>query len=197
MAARPVPVRAAAGRRRSLGSGMPSRQRFAVYLVFGALWLSGCVWLGLDQFFSRPGQFGLTPHPWEPPILLAAGVMAILSTYLLGWVTARHVLKWWPVRLRRLSGGALAAMFFFLTLSGFALFFVSDDRWQRVPPLRTISWELPLPRLRFSTGSLPGAATCAVPLRGPDSIPVRHPAGRSPDIRRRRAPNRCASEARG
>ena len=51
--------------------------------------------------------------------------------YLLGWVTAGHVLRWWPGRLRRLSGGALATLFVLLTVSGFALFFVSDDRWQR------------------------------------------------------------------
>ena len=29
-------------------------------------------------------------------------------------------------------GGALAALFLLLTLSGFALFFVSDDRWQHL-----------------------------------------------------------------
>jgi hypothetical protein len=62
---------------------------------------------------------------------LAHGIIAILGMYLLGWVTAGHVLRWWPGRLRRLSGGALATLFVLLTVSGFALFFVSDDRWQR------------------------------------------------------------------
>ena len=106
---------------------MPRRQRFAVYTVFGVLWVSGCWWLLLDEFFTRPGQFGSMPHPWEPAILLIHGIVAILSMYVLGWVSARHVLRWWPARLRRLSGGLLAALFAVLTSSGFALFFVSDD----------------------------------------------------------------------
>jgi hypothetical protein len=111
---------------------MPGRQRVAIYAVLGALWLSGCLWLLLDQYFSRPGEFGRTPNALEPPILLIHGIVAILSMYLLGWVTSRHVLKWWPGRLRRLSGASLAAFFVLLSLSGFALFFVTDDRWQRV-----------------------------------------------------------------
>jgi hypothetical protein len=111
---------------------MPLLQRRCVYGVFGLLWLSGCAWLILDQFFESKGQFGAMPNAWQPPILLLHGVIAILSMYLLGWITARHVLRWWPARLRRLSGGTLAALFVLLTLSGFALFFVSDDRWQHV-----------------------------------------------------------------
>jgi len=114
---------------------MPVRKRFAIYLVFGALWLSGCTWLLLDQFFESTGQFGMVPHPWEPAILLMHGIIAILSMYLLGWITARHVLRWWPGRLRRLSGASLAALLTLLALSGFALFFLSNDRWQRLAAL--------------------------------------------------------------
>jgi hypothetical protein len=114
---------------------MPMRKQLTVYGVFGLLWLSGCAWLVLDQFFESKGQFGVMPNAWQPPILLLHGVIAILSMYLLGWITARHVLRWWPARLRRLSGGALATLFVLLTSSGFALFFVSEDRWQHVAAL--------------------------------------------------------------
>jgi len=124
---RRVPSKKSAARDR-----MPARKRLAIYSVLGTLWLSGCAWLVLDQFFESRGQFGMTPHPWAPAVLLVHGIVAIFSMYLLGWVTARHVLRWWPGRLRRLSGGVLAAFFVFLCLSGFALFFVSDDRWQRL-----------------------------------------------------------------
>jgi len=114
---------------------MPPLQRAAVYSILGALWLSGCWWLCLDQLFAARGQFGATPHPWQPPILLLHGVIAILSMYLFGWMTARHILRWWPRRLRRLSGGVFAAFSALLALSGFALFFVSDDRWQHAAAL--------------------------------------------------------------
>ena len=109
---------------------MPERQRLAIYLVLGTLWLSGCLWLCLDRFFARRGEFGMTPHPWQPAILLLHGVIAILSMYLLGWITARHALRWWPGRRRRLSGATLGAFLALLAVSGFALFFLSDDQWQ-------------------------------------------------------------------
>jgi len=51
------------------------------------------------SFFESRGQFGMKPH-LEPAVLLVHGIVAILSMYLLGWVTARHVLRWWPGRLR-------------------------------------------------------------------------------------------------
>ncbi len=111
---------------------MSRGQRLTVYLLVGALWLSGCLWLGLDQFFAKRGQFGVTPHPRESPILLLHGVISILSMYLFGWITARHVLRWWPGGVRRLSGATLAAFLAVLTLSGFALFFLSDDGLQHI-----------------------------------------------------------------
>jgi hypothetical protein len=111
---------------------MPAGSRLAVYLVLGALWLSGCVWLLLDEFFESRGPFGVSPHPWEGAILALHGILAIISTFLFGWLTARHVLARWPGRLRRLSGATLAMFFALLTLSGFALFFIGDDRWQRL-----------------------------------------------------------------
>jgi len=110
---------------------MPWRSRAAVYLIMTSLWVSGCGWLLLDQLVAKRGPFGAAPHPLEPPLLLIHGVMAILAMYLLGWISARHVLRWWSAGLRRLSGGALAALLAPLVVSGFALFFVSDDEWQR------------------------------------------------------------------
>ncbi len=124
--------RRAAARRGAAPLRMPSRQRASLYLVLGTLWASGCGWLVLDQFFAGATQFGRTPHPWAGPLLLLHGVLALLGLYLLGWVTARHVLRWWPAGRRRLSGGVLAAFLALLSLSGFALFFLSDDRWQHL-----------------------------------------------------------------
>lgn len=114
---------------------MPRRQRLAVYVVSTLLWATGIVWLILDQFFARQEQFGRTPHPLESPLLLAHGLLAIGSAYLLGWVSARHVLLWWTAGLRRLSGTLFATLLAILALTGFALFFVSSDRWQRCAQL--------------------------------------------------------------
>ena len=111
---------------------MRRRQRLTIYAFGGVLWASGVLWLVLDQFFTRQEQFGRTPHPLEPPVLLIHGVLAIAGTYALGWISARHVLQWWTAGLRRWSGALFASLIVALSVSGFALFFVSDDQWQRV-----------------------------------------------------------------
>jgi hypothetical protein len=114
---------------------MPRRQRLGVYAVGLVLWASGILWLILDEFFARTEQFGRTPHPLESPLLLVHGVVAVASAYLLGWVSARHVWRWWTAGQRRLSGATFATLVALLALTGFALFFISSDQWQRLAKL--------------------------------------------------------------
>jgi hypothetical protein len=109
---------------------MPRRPRVALYIVMGALWLTGCWWLILDQFVAQRGPFGVIPHPLEPTLLLVHGICSIAAMYLLGWITARHVLRWWTSGMRRLSGSVLATILAVLVISGFALFFATEDEWQ-------------------------------------------------------------------
>jgi hypothetical protein len=106
-------------------------QRLTIYGMVGALWLTGGAWLVLHQFFTRRGPFGALPHPLEPTMLTSHGVLAISGMYLFGWITARHVLRWWPGRVRRWTGGGLAGLLAVLIVSGFALFFLTEDDWQR------------------------------------------------------------------
>lgn len=111
---------------------MAAGQRTWVYVTLGALWATGFAWLCLDQFFTVHGPFGKTPHPWQAPIVLLHGIIAIFSMYLLGWVSARHVTHSWLQHRRRISGGLLYSLLLALIVSGFALFFISDDRWQHI-----------------------------------------------------------------
>jgi hypothetical protein len=110
---------------------MTAQQRRGVYLLTGLLWLSGCVWLGMDQWPSHRDPFAGERNAWQPALLTAHGIMAIASMYLIGWISSHHVVRWWVIKRRRWSGGLLAGATAVLILSGFALFFVSDDRWQR------------------------------------------------------------------
>jgi hypothetical protein len=106
---------------------MSRSQQFWIYSIIGSLWLSGALWLLLDQLFAKRGEFGATPHPLEAPLLLLHGILALLSMCLFGWIMARHISRWWGARRRRLSGGVLTSFLALLSLSGFALFFLVDD----------------------------------------------------------------------
>ena len=114
---------------------MPRQARAAIYLIIGGLWITGILWLVLDQFFAEVGPFGPTPNRLQPAVLLIHGVVAILGMYVLGWVSIRHVVRWWQGGLRRVSGASLSTCLVLLVVTGFALFFVSDDGSQRAAAL--------------------------------------------------------------
>ncbi len=109
---------------------MPLRLRSSVYLLFGGVWLSGCVWLVLHSFFEASNAFGAVQHPWESTLLKIHGGLSIALAYLFGWVMARHASEGWRQRRRRISGGLFTCIIAILSVSGFMLFFVADDVWQ-------------------------------------------------------------------
>ncbi len=109
---------------------MPHRLRRTVYAGFGALWLTGCLWFALDQFFTTPGDFGVQRHPWQPTLLFLHGLLALATSYLFGWVMARHVAEVWRSGRRRVSGSAFTVVLCALSVTGFALFFVAEPSVQ-------------------------------------------------------------------
>jgi hypothetical protein len=109
---------------------MPDLLRSSIYLGFGGVWLTGCVWLVLHLFFAVPGEFGIARHPLEPTMLWIHGALSIAIAYLSGWIMARHASEAWRQQKRRTSGGLLTAVLAVLSVSGFALFFITDSNWQ-------------------------------------------------------------------
>jgi hypothetical protein len=111
---------------------MPGGDRLTLYVAFALLWVTGIGWLILDLWFTVPGEFGVTPHVWAAPLLLAHGVLAVPALVLIGWIAARHATPQWKAPLRRRSGGLFAAVLLLLSVSGFGLFFLASDSGQRV-----------------------------------------------------------------
>jgi hypothetical protein len=106
---------------------MSAALRRAIYIVFGTLWGSGGCWLLLHWFFARPTPFGSIEHPWQPGILRIHGWLAIGSVFLLGWVMANHISDRWPQAMKRASGLAMAGVAAVLALSGYALYYTTDN----------------------------------------------------------------------
>jgi hypothetical protein len=94
--------------------------RRALYAAFGLLWLTGCAWLVLHYFFRTSGEFGPTPHPWEPGVLTVHGIVAMLALFLFGWVSGGHIGPNWRPRLRRTSGIWLTSLLGALVITGIA-----------------------------------------------------------------------------
>jgi hypothetical protein len=100
--------------------------RLAVQTCSTLLWLSGGAWLTLHYFFASRGQFGSTPNAAEPALLTVHGCIAVASVFLLGWLTATHVVPRWGTGPRRPTGIVLAVVAAVLTLTGYALYYTTD-----------------------------------------------------------------------
>ena len=105
---------------------MSAGLRGAVYTVFGVLWVSGAAWLVVHLLFPQQTSFGPAPNPWEPAILRVHGWTATAAMFLLGWISARHIVDRWPLHRRRPSGLLLSALGALLVLSGYALYYTTD-----------------------------------------------------------------------
>ena len=106
---------------------MPTWLRRSLYASLGLLWLSGIVWLILHLFFARETQFGDAPHPWQPAILLVHGVLALVATFLFGWIAGSHVGFNWRRGLQRVSGVTLIVLLAVLALTGLGNYYLTGD----------------------------------------------------------------------
>ena len=92
-----------------------------VYLAFGALLLTGAGWMLAQTHLEEEG--------WEtiPRLLLKVhGGAAMLALLLLGALTL-HVKRGWLANRNRLSGAVLVAVNVFLVVSGYGLYYASDE----------------------------------------------------------------------
>jgi hypothetical protein len=112
-----------------------TNQRRWAYTSFAVLWLSGVLWLVFHYFFQVQGDFGPRPHPLESWWLKLHGLAMMLTLLTLGTLIIHHLQRAWQIRKNRLAGAALAIVFGWLGITGYALFYFSSDANQSWLPL--------------------------------------------------------------
>lgn len=111
----PAPIRFSAPHKRWL------------YAVFALLWLSGAWWLVAHYFMRVPGAFGETPHPMEIWWLRLHGLMVFAALLTLGSVLSTHAQRAWKLKKNRRTGLFMKAIFLWLAMSGYALYYFADE----------------------------------------------------------------------
>jgi hypothetical protein len=106
---------------------MPLWLRTVLYVSLGLLWLSGLAWLVLHLFFARDTGFGAATHPWQPGILVVHGVLAVVATFLFGWISGSHVGFNWRRGAQRISGVVLLVLLAALALTGLGSYYLTSD----------------------------------------------------------------------
>lgn len=106
---------------------LPKPVHLAIYLVGGGVWITGLLWLLLDQFVVRNGEFGPEKSPLEPWSLKVHGTLAMGTVFLFGLLWGIHIQTAWPVRRRRRSGVTLIGWLILLVISGYLLYYVASE----------------------------------------------------------------------
>jgi hypothetical protein len=123
-----------------------SRQRrYLVYGIGWTLWLSGALWLIFHYALMRQGPFGDEPHPLEPWWLRLHAAMAFAAMWSFGLVWGVHIVTGWHTRRQRLSGGFAVALLLWLIVTGYLLYYLTDDRWRSIGAMAHWAMGLALP----------------------------------------------------
>ena len=108
----------------------PPWLRLTIHATFSAMWLIGVAVFVLKHFFRTASEFGPAVHPWQPTLTEIHGIVAVLATFLFGWIAADHVAVTWRGAADRVSGVALIVLLALLIATGFASFFLALDSWR-------------------------------------------------------------------
>lgn len=103
-------------------------QRWAVYISAMGLLLTGAIWLYFYYFVRVVDQFGFeNPHPLQGTLMIAHAVFALPAIWIYGFMWQIHVKPGWRARTRRWSGGSIWSLVLWMSLTGYALYYIGSD----------------------------------------------------------------------
>jgi len=103
------------------------RQRIALYLVAGALWTTGLAHWWLSGAAAAAGDLSAAASTWRPRLLALHGLAALLFLVVFGSLLPNHLLRTWRAGANRASGVAAVVVASLLAVSGWVLYYGSDE----------------------------------------------------------------------
>jgi multisubunit Na+/H+ antiporter MnhG subunit len=116
----------------------PTGMRRAIYATFIATWITGVLWLLFHYFMTQQGEFGPEPHPLEAWSLRLHGLCAFVALWIGGWLWAAHARPALGFVRQRKSGITICSIFVILAVTGYLLYYASDDALRDV--VRLVHW---------------------------------------------------------
>jgi hypothetical protein len=106
-------------------------QKWIVYSAAIAIWATGLLWVIFEYFMRTHGEFGIEQHWLESVWQKVHGIVAVAAIFAFGMLWGIHVVRGWDAHWRRLSGGTIWGITLFLSLSGAALYYISNEEVQK------------------------------------------------------------------
>ena len=116
------------------GIHLSKRIRTWIHCVGAGVWISGVGWMGDHYLLAPRDSLGFAGGS-EPLWLKIHGAFAFLTIWTGGLLWGMHIVKAWPRRWRRLSGGSLLTALLLLMLSGYLLYYAGGDRMRAATSL--------------------------------------------------------------
>ena len=120
---------------------LPRWLRWSLYAATVALFLTGCLWIGV-HFFLRPAGADDLPHPAEPWILRIHGLSMLIALFLYGSLLRAHIVNAWKLRRNQVTGTFVATVLLVLTVTGYMLYYVAGEETR--PVISIAHWAIGL-----------------------------------------------------
>lgn len=118
---------------------------WTVYLCVALMVGTGFVWLLLDTFSQREGDFGPEKHPAQFYLIRFHGALAMGMMVIFGGLLATHVRHYWRKREKRATGVILIATWTLLMVSAYTLYYAGGEVLRVVAHWMHIALGLGLP----------------------------------------------------
>ena len=117
---------------------LSTRHQVWLHATFGALFLSGAMWIGFDYFSGTNVEFSAHNPSLQPWCLRVHGATAMMFLVILGSLLRGHVRGAWKLRRNRLTGAVLVAFNAALVLTGYGLYYAGGEELR--PWISRIHW---------------------------------------------------------
>jgi uncharacterized membrane protein YhaH (DUF805 family) len=101
--------------------------RRCVYATGAVLLLTGVGWLVVHYLMRPAGAFGETPHPLEPWTMKLHGAAAMAALFFVGSMLHMHIRRAHKHGRNRATGWSMIASLLFLVVTGYGLYYVTDE----------------------------------------------------------------------
>jgi MFS family permease len=109
--------------------------RLTLYVFTALAWCTGVTFYSLRRWFQIDGEFGPQTHPWQQTVLSLHGGMVFVMLMLIGAIALNHIPNSWRSRRSRLTGCVMASGALGMAISGWGLYYLSDESWRSVVAL--------------------------------------------------------------
>ena len=137
-------------------SGFAKNELYLFYITFIFVFLTGIVWLYFDNYVLIETVIGHAKHPLQKWLMKGHGFAAIFFTALLGLIYGVHIKRVWPMQKRRNSGLILVGLILVVSVTGFLLYYTSDEafRWWSATTHWVLGLSIPMVLIRHIRSQL-------------------------------------------